>query len=98
MEDREAAFTFRQCLGKEVEIVLGSGDFDVDQMIKRLDEKFGEPSKIIDSIISEIQKYKKIDNDDSRRLIELINIVERAFYDLRSLKWKRRLVIVTWYH
>ena len=91
LEDREAAFTFRQCLGKEVEIVLGSGDFDVDQMIKRLDEKFGEPSKIIDSIISEIQKYKKIDNDDSRRLIELINIVERAFYDLRSLKMEKEI-------
>ena len=91
LNDREAAFTFRKCLGENVEVILGSGDFTVEQMIERLDEKFGEPSKIIDSIIGDIKKFKVIDLDDSKRLIDLINIIERAFYDLQSLKMEQEI-------
>ena len=91
MGDREAAFTFRQCLGKEVEAILGSGDFDVDQTIKRLDGKFVDPSKMVDSIIGEIQRYREIGNDDNKRLIEFVNIRERAYYDLRTLTMEKEI-------
>ena len=91
LEEREAAFIFRQCLGKEVEAVLGSGDFDVEQMLKRLDEKFGDPSKMIDSIIGEIQRFRKIENDDNKRLIDFINIIERAYHDLKSVKMEKEI-------
>ena len=57
LEKREAAFTLRQCLGKNVECILGSGDYDLDQLFQRLDEKYGDPSKMTDSIICEIQKF-----------------------------------------
>ena len=83
LEEREAAFTFRQCLGKEVETVLGSGDYNLDEMITRLDGKYGDPSKMIDSVIGEIRRYRKIDYDDYKRLIEFVNILERAFHDLK---------------
>ena len=45
LEEREAAFTLRQCLGTEVETVLGSGDFDLDQMLKRLMRNLGIRAK-----------------------------------------------------
>ena len=53
LSNRESAFALRQCLGKEVDNILGSGDCDVEQMFKRLDEKDGDPGKMTDSIICE---------------------------------------------
>ena len=91
LEEREAAFTFRQCLGKEVETVLGSGDYNLDEMITRLDGKYGDLSKMIDSVIGEIQRYRKIDYDDYKRLIEFVNILERAFHDLKSVKMEQEI-------
>ena len=46
LEIHEAMFTLRLCLGKDVEAILGSGDFDLEQIFKRLDEKYGDPSKV----------------------------------------------------
>ena len=85
LKAREAAFALRQCLSGDIRNLLGSGDYDVEQMFKRLDEKFGDPSKMTDSIISEILKFKKIDDNDNKRVIEFINIIERAFHDMKSI-------------
>ena len=49
---REDAFMLRKCLGEKVEAILGAGDFTFDEIINRLDEKYGDPSKITDSFIS----------------------------------------------
>ena len=83
---REAAFTLRQCLGKNVLSILGSGDYDLSQIFTRLDEKYGDPSKMVDSIITEIQRYRKIESDDPKRVIEFINMIEQASHDLDSVK------------
>ena len=78
-------------MSKEVEINLGSGDYDLDAIFKRLDEKYGDPSKMVDSIICDIQKYRKIENDDSKRIIEFINIIERAYHYLRTAKMEKEI-------
>ena len=91
LSNREAAFTFCQCLCKEVDHILGSGDYDVEQMFKRLDEKHGDPSKMTDSIICEIQRFKRIENDDNKRVIEYINLIERNFHNLKSIRMEREI-------
>ena len=91
LDSREAVFTLRQCLGKNVEAVLGSGDFDIKQIFKRLDERYGDPGKITDAIICEIQKFRKIESEDGRRVVEFINLIEKAFYDLKSVGMEREI-------
>ena len=86
LDPREAAFTLRQCLGQNVSNILGSGDYDLNQIFKRLDEKYGDPTKMVDSIITEIQRFRKIENDDTKRLIDFINLIERASHDLDNVK------------
>ena len=36
LDEREAVFTLRQCLAKNVESEIGSGDFDLKKMFERL--------------------------------------------------------------
>ena len=40
----------------------------------------------MDSIIGEIQKFKEIENDDNKRLIDFVNIIERTSHDLKSVQ------------
>jgi len=56
-----------------------------------LDDKYGDPSKITDSIISGITKFRKIENDDNKRIIEFINLIERAFHDLKGVKMEQEI-------
>ena len=88
---RGSAFALRQCLSKEVDRILGSGDYTVDEIFKRLDDKFGDPSKITDSIICEIIRFKRILDDDTKRIIDFINIIERAAHDLKSVKMESEI-------
>ena len=46
---------------------------------------------MIDSFIGEIQRYRKIDYDDYKRLIEFVNIIERASHDLKSVKMEQEI-------
>ena len=57
IDTRESAYTLRQCLSKEVNDKLGSCDDDCDNMLKWLDVKYGDPSKIMESIVSDVQKF-----------------------------------------
>jgi hypothetical protein len=88
---KEEAFMLRKCLRENVEAILGAGDFTFDEMIKRLDEKYGDPSKITDSIMSGISKFRKIENDDNKRILEFIGIIERAYHDLKGVKMEREI-------
>ena len=43
-----------------MELSLGSCTEDAYEMLERLDETYGDPRKIVDSIISEIIQYRKL--------------------------------------
>ena len=45
LSEGEAAFTLRRCLTKVVEVTLGACDENVTEMLRRLDEKYGDPRK-----------------------------------------------------
>ena len=88
---KEDAFILRQCLGEKVLETMGSCDFTCDQIMKRLDEKYGDPSKMTDAIISEITGFKKIENDDNKRIIEFINLIDKANHDLKGVKMEHEI-------
>ena len=47
-------------------------------MWKRLDDKYAEPSKIIDVIMNDIKSMPSIRENDNPQFIQLVDIVERA--------------------
>ena len=78
-------------MGENVVGILGSGDFDMDQIFDRLDKRYGDPGKITDSIINQITKFRKIENEDCKRVIDFIGIIERAYYELKSVNMEREI-------
>ena len=53
-------------------------------MLERLDRKYADPGKIVESIVSEIRKFRNLD-DDTVELIKIVNILESGFRDLSGL-------------
>ena len=80
----QAAFTLRQCLSDDVMVYLGNDD-DVSSMLKLLETRFGDPGKLIESVIGEIQRFKRLDLDDSKKIIKFINVLDTGYRDLRNL-------------
>ena len=54
-------------------------------MLQPLDVKYGDTSKIIESIVADIQGNKKLENEESVKLILFIDMLERAHRDLVAL-------------
>ena len=82
---KEAAFTLRNCVPSHVNEFLSCCNDDISEMLQRLDVKFGDPCKIIESIVSEIHKFKKMEAEDTKRVIQFVNTLEKAHRDLKSL-------------
>ena len=80
-----APYILRSCLSKEPADVVKSIDDDLEAMWKRLDEKYGDPTKVVDVIMNAIQNTRNIRDGENNRLIELINIVEDGYQDLKRL-------------
>lgn len=64
---------------------MKSTDDDLKAMWKRLDEKYGDLTKVVDVIMNAIQNMRNIRDGDNNRLIELINVVEDSCRDLKRL-------------
>ena len=89
------AFALRQSLvGDAAKVVLGVED-DYDEMMRRLDVCYGDPCKLIDCIIDEIKHLKEIPDGDNRKFIETVNIIERAFLDLKRLNLEKEMSSVS---
>ena len=72
----DAAYELRSCLGKEPKALVKSMDDDVQEMWRRLDEKYGDPAKIADVIIDSIRSFRTLKEEEGKRYIEFVTIVE----------------------
>ena len=70
---------------------MKSIDDDYKAMWKRLDEKYGDPTKVVDVIMNAIQNTRNIRDGEKNRLIELINVVEDGYRDLKRLGLEKEI-------
>lgn len=61
------------------------------EMLKRLDEKYGDPAKLFDTIMNTIQSKRTIREGENKRFIELANIVEDGYKDLERLGLEKEI-------
>ena len=86
-----APYILRSCLSKEAASTVKSIDDDLGAMWKRLDEKYGDPAKVVDVIMNGIQNTRNIKDGENRRLIEFINIIEDGYRDLKRLGLEKEI-------
>ena len=86
-----ACYILRSCLGKEANDTVKSIDDDIQEMWKRLDEKYGDPAKVADAIINTIQNVRPIKEGENKKFIELVDAVEDGYNDLKKLGLEREI-------
>ena len=84
-------YVLRSCLKRVPLEIVKNVDDDVSEMWKRLDEKYGEASKLIDVIMDDITKFQRIRDGDNSKFIEFVDTVERGYRDLARLNLEKEL-------
>ena len=71
-------------LNKTIEVlILNTVDDNLDKMWTRLDDKYGEPTKVTDVFINAIQNFKTIQKGETKKLLDFITVVEDGYRDLK---------------
>ena len=81
-----AAYALKSCLSGEPLSIVRNVDDDHDEMWKRLDQKYGDKSRVIDTIMTEIKNLTHVNNANSQEFIQLITTIENGYRDLERLK------------
>ncbi|PFX18047.1 hypothetical protein AWC38_SpisGene17602 [Stylophora pistillata] len=71
--------------GSEPATIVKIIDDDVREIWKSLDEKSGDPAKVADVIIDGIRRTGIIREEEEKRFIELVEIIEEGYRDLKRL-------------
>ena len=80
----EDSYILRQCLSESVIKQFNWVD-DYKLNWERLDSKFGASPKVIDYVIDSIKNLKPVAEGNNVKLIEMINTIERGWFDLKRL-------------
>jgi len=60
-------------------------------MWKRLDDKSGDPAKLVAAIMTAIQNTRNIRDGENNKLIELINVVEDGYIEIKRLGLEKEI-------
>ena len=85
LQSDDASYVLRSCLGSDPATTVESIDDDISEMWKRLDEKYGDPTKVTDIIIDEIRRTRIIREGEEKRFVEFVETVEDGYRDLKRL-------------
>ena len=86
-----AAFVLGSCLKDEPLQLVKNVEDNIKAMWNRLDEVYGNPTKVVDIIMNEIKRLQPIQEDDYHSLISLIDVVERGYMDLSRLRIEQEI-------
>ena len=88
-------YVLRSCLsGEALEVVHGVDD-SFDSMMKRLNDRYGNPSRLVQSVLSDIKTLKPIPEGNPRKFMDMVDVVERAYLDLEKLDLSEEMNTVT---
>ena len=92
LENTNAAASFLgSCLKDEPLHLVKNVEDNIKAMCIRLDEVYGNPTKVVDIIMNEIKRLQPIQEDDYHSLISLIDVVERGYMDLSRLRIEQEI-------
>ena len=64
---------------------------DAEQIRKRSDRKYGDEGKLFDSILSDVKNIPKCDDNSPRVVLDMITIIEKAYWDIRFLSMEQEI-------
>ena len=86
----EEAFVLKSYLAPDIKEDVDSLGDDATEIWRRLDRKYSDRSKLVDSIMAEIKQLPN-DSEDPSEIMYMIKTIERAHRDLKSLGLEREI-------
>ena len=81
------------CLGKDVKATVAGASDDYDELMRRLNEKYGRAEKLTAAILKELDGLDRIEDGDSAGIINMVDVVEKCWLDLKRAGLKRKWII-----
>ena len=76
------AYVLKSCLSNAALEIVKNVDDDIDDMWKRLDEKYGRISKLTDAIMLELKQLRVLQEGDGQKFINFVDKIEKCYRDL----------------
>lgn len=88
-------YVLRSCLaGEALEVVQGVDD-SFDAMMKRLNARYGNPSRLVQAVLSDIKTLKPVSEGNPGKFMDMVDVIERAYLDLKKLNLSEEMSTVT---
>ena len=81
----KAAYALKSCLSSAPYNKVKNVDDDYDMIWERLDDVYGRPTKMVDVVMHDIRNIKSIKDGEDKNFIELVEVIENGFLDLKRL-------------
>ncbi|CAC5421180.1 unnamed protein product [Mytilus coruscus] len=88
-------YALKQCLSGEALTVVNGVDNDFEEMFRRLDMKYGRAEKLIDHILNELKRLKKVQEGDNMKFISVVETVEKCWLDLKRMNLEAEMNTAT---
>ena len=88
-------YALLNCLDISAQTVVNPVIDDYDEMMKRLEFKYGRPEKQVDSIIQQIKSLNRVTEGDGMALVHMIETVEMCWLDLKRLNLESEMNTTT---
>ena len=89
------ACALRQCLGDIPKLAIRGCEKSYDQMIKKLEEEYGDPRKLVDIVISDLKNLVIINENDTKSFLKMVTTVEQCYLDLSKVDLEQEMNSVT---
>ena len=76
--------THRNVLPEDAKVWVRNMDTFVE-VWKRLDEKYGDERKLVDIIFANVKNFKQIKDNENKRLIQFIDVLEKVNLEMKIL-------------
>ena len=83
-EDTTNCYTLRNALPEDAKVWARNMDNFVE-MWKRSVEKYGDEAKLVDIIFAYVKNFKQIQDNENKRLIQFIEVLEKVNFEMKIL-------------
>ena len=84
-DEATVSYALRNALRDHIKSLVRNMSDDLKEMWRRLEERYGDEGKIVEIVLNDIKHFKPLRENEERRLLQFIDIIEKANLELKYL-------------
>ena len=85
MDESTVSYALRNALPDNAKSLVRNMSDNIKEMWTRLDERYGDEGNIVEIVLNDIKHFRLIKEDEERRLLASIDVIEKASMELKYL-------------